>query len=676
MTSNLIDDHGSAARSGCRLLVTSTGIKRIPTLPALLADFNLIFSKSIPSVGVDGVLAWGRRPSALKAKLIADRAKLPFITVEDGFVRSVGLGSEDPPLSLIVDDIGVYYDATTSSRLERMVPQKLDEADVARARALRDLWCSCRVSKYNAAAHPFNPSSTSFVLVVDQTAGDASISAGQAGQEAFDAMLSAALHDHPHSKILVKVHPEVIVGRKRGHYDLHTLAATPRVEVLADDVHMADVLMHAASVYVVTSQVGFEALLWGKNVNVFGVPFYAGWGLTNDHGPRPERRGSATLEQLVNATLIQYPRYVDPETGQRCSAETVIRWIGVQRSHRYRTRATAIGFSRWKKPFVRDFLGCSDVKFVPRPKRVPAGSTAVVWGCKHDEALVQCANVSAVLRIEDGFLRSVGLGADLIRPLSWVLDPTGIYYDARRPSALETLFRTYVFQQGDCARAAALRLRIVRSKITKYNLSGSDNWVRPDAAKHVILVPGQVESDASIRYGNGGITRNVELLTAVRRDNPTAYILYKPHPDVVAGLRERGEGEGCVLDVCDEVVRDVSMASLFDNVDEVNVLTSLAGFEALLRGKRVVTYGQPFYAGWGLTDDRRLGQDTLVRRGRKLTLDELVFTTLVLYPTYVSRVTRRFTTPERVLDELEAWRIEAPSMPSWRRVISRLFKKK
>ena len=79
----------------------------------------------------------------------------------------------------------------------------------------------------------------------------------------------------------------------------------------------------------------------------------------------------------------------------------------------------------------------------------------------------------------------------------------------------------------------------------------------------------------------------------------------------------------------------------------------------------MVVHGQPFYAGWGLTEDR----DPLLRRTRRLTIDELVAATLILYPGYVSLTTGLFTTPERVLDELKAWRMRGASrLPAWRRL--------
>lgn len=319
----------------------------------------------------------------------------------------------------------------------------------------------------------------------------------------------------------------------------------------------------------------------------------------------------------------------------------------------------AVGFTGLKQPILRDFLQGSEVRFVRRPEDAPADATLVVWGqAFRDER-------RPVIRVEDAFLRSVGLGADLVRPLSLVFDSSGVYYDATAPSDLEHLLQAGDFSADLLARARRLRERIVEQELTKYNV-GSPGWTRPDGATRIILVPGQVESDASISYGAPGIRSNMGLLQAVREANPSAHILYKPHPDVVAGLRMKGEGEDEAMRWCDEVVTDAAMGELLSAVDEVYVLTSLAGFEALLREKIVICYGQPFYAGWGLTED----QLPLARRARRLTLDELVAGALILYPTYVSRTTGRFTTPERALDELLDWRQKAKAgLPLWRQLL-------
>jgi capsular polysaccharide export protein len=329
----------------------------------------------------------------------------------------------------------------------------------------------------------------------------------------------------------------------------------------------------------------------------------------------------------------------------------------------------ACAFSIWKKPIVRQFFAGSQVIFVRSASQVPANSSLLVWGRKPVRGKLP-AGVQ-LIHLEDGFLRSVGLGADLIRPLSWVIDDRGIYYDATQPSGLEVLLQTTEFTPELLARAVWLRERIVSTGLTKYNV-GSSGWQRPAGAGCVILVPGQVESDASLRFGAPGICTNLGLLRAVREANPNAYLLYKPHPDVVAGLRRKGRDEDEAGRWCDEVVADVVMSDLLLQVDEVHTLTSLTGFEALLRGKAVTCYGQPFYAGWGLTMDMQ----PIHRRSRSLSLDMLVAGTLILYPIYISRTTGQFTTPERALDELLAWRkTSALGLPWWYHVY-RLLKRR
>lgn len=312
----------------------------------------------------------------------------------------------------------------------------------------------------------------------------------------------------------------------------------------------------------------------------------------------------------------------------------------------------AVGFSLRKRSLVRQFLPECSVRFVGSVEDVPDGAAVLAWGSVPVEHAA--ARGWHVIRMEDGFLRSVGLGADLVAPLSWVVDTTGIYYDATGRSDLEALLQSGNFDGRALARAAACREAIVAGGITKYNV-GRGGWRRPAGRARAVLVPGQVEQDASIRFGSPVVRGNVELLRAVRAACPDAWVVYKPHPDVASGLRRRGADEEHARRWCDEVVEDVDIASLLEQVDEVHTMTSLAGFEALLRGRHVVTHGKPFYAGWGLTEDRL----AIARRTRRLTLDELVAGALLLYPRYLSRASGELVDAEAALDDLLAWRSEA-----------------
>jgi len=270
--------------------------------------------------------------------------------------------------------------------------------------------------------------------------------------------------------------------------------------------------------------------------------------------------------------------------------------------------------------------------------------------------------------MEDGFLRSVGLGAALAPPLSWVADERGIHYDANSPSELEQILSARDFDAALLDRARRLRERIVGAGIAKYNLFGAA-WSRPPGAGRVVLVAGQVETDAALLLGSKTVRENAALVKAARMRCPGAYLLYKPHPDVVSGLRKEGPQERFAREAADEVVSGVPIQTLLDAVDEVHVITSLAGFAALLRGKRVVCHGQPFYAGWSLTEDL----DPPARRNRRLSLDELVAGTLILYPRYLHPEVGCFITAEEAVDELLAWRRDG-NVPLWRRLMLPLLR--
>ncbi len=645
-----------------RVGVFSVGVARLPRLKALVGYEKLVLRPTAAQARrLDGVIGWGHKPTAERARDYAREHGVPYLALEDGFLRSVGLGKQ-PPLSLVVDDEGIYYDARTPSRLERLLSEPIEEVELlARARRCRERIVESGLSKYNHAPDHLPPElerGEPYVVVADQTYGDASIELGLADASTFEAMLESALSEHPDARIVAKVHPDTISGKKRGH--LAQLAARARVTLLASDVSPGALLRRARQVYVCTSQLGFEALLYGVKVSCFGLPFYAGWGLTDDRLACERRGKQRTLDELVAAALLLYPRYVDPLTGKRCQAEDTIEHLALQRRllAENRRHFVCFGFSYWKRPFVRRYLEAPGhaVTFLRSPERaasrLPADATGVVWASRSTPALRDWARERnlPLWNMEDGFLRSVGLGSDLTAPGSLVLDREGIYYDPRTPSELEMLLQAGAFTPRELERAAHLRQRIIESGVSKYNAVSGRRW-RPLAAegRRVVLVPGQVEDDASVRYGGSGSIRdNKSLLRAVRAACPGAYLVYKPHPDVLSGNRSGAitqDGEK----LWDELLERASIADCLAVVHEVHTITSLVGFEALLRGLPVTTYGQPFYAGWGLTSDRNPPS----RRTRRLTLDELVAGALLRYPRYFSFTSRAFCTAEEKVWELE-----------------------
>jgi capsular polysaccharide export protein len=340
------------------------------------------------------------------------------------------------------------------------------------------------------------------------------------------------------------------------------------------------------------------------------------------------------------------------------------------------------GFGLWKRGFVRAFLRdfAVPVRFLSgvseaRLRGLGAADVLVVWGRRdHAELRALCSERGiAIWRMEDGFLRSVGLGSDFHAPSSLVVDTRGIYFDPQQPSDLEHILETAEFSPDELSRAAALRSSIVARALSKYNFVGDGPALpRPVMGGRVILVPGQVEDDASIACGAVDVRTNLQLLEAVRAAAPEAYVIYKPHPDVVSGNR-RADGltPERAAQLADAVITDVPLPACLDLANEVHTITSLVGFEALLRGKGVACYGRPFYCGWGLTQDRH----GVSRRTRPLTLDMLVAGALIRYPRYLSQATWRLTTPEAVVDELTAALQRGPSAQVGRRKLMRKARK-
>lgn len=615
------------------------------------------FSRSAAAVAV-----WGRKPRAMRGIKASERRGLPLLSIEDAFLRSVLPGPKSAPSGLVLDDIGIFFDASQPSKLENILNFKAldEEALMSRAQEGIAFLRHYGLSKYNPVPRGFgNQPAPGYVLVVDQTRGDASITYGAAQDHTFATMLAKARADHPEKRIVIRTHPAVGPRAKQGHFEVTDLDV--RTTILSEQLNPWDLLENAAAVYCVTSQLGFEAVLAGHRPVVFGMPFYAGWGLTDDQQSCPRRQRKLSVEQLFAGAMLQFPTWVDLSSNRLSDFEQSAQALLARARHYWQTKtpSVAVGMRNWKRPQIARFL--ARPVFNNAPARAAnlaeqCGGRVVVWANQQTPELeAACAPKNIALwRMEDGFLRSKGLGAALTPAESVVLDDLGIYYDPTHPSRLENLIENSV-NLPKIARTRAGRLiqQIIKANITKYNLELLFNTLELPAGKPVILVPGQVEDDASIRFGATEVTTNLGLLQAARSANPTAFILYKPHPDVEAGLRP-----GAVItaaDYADMVATNAPIAPLLDAADEVWTITSLTGFEALLRGKKVTCLGTPFYAGWGLTQDLA---PTCPRRKARPDIAALVHATLIDYPLYLDPRSGHPCAPELLVERLQTGEVK------------------
>ncbi|WP_193221926.1 capsular polysaccharide biosynthesis protein [Amylibacter sp. SFDW26] len=650
-------------KSRPRLFVYSLGLVFQRRVRRILKAHGWQLKFGLPLRDGDAVAVWGRKKTAKRGMAVANHFKRRLITVEDAFLRSVLTGRQNAPsMGIVTDHTGIYFDTEVPSDIDDWLEKstKLTLDEVTYAAQMVTYMRHLKLSKYNNFTRHNVEICDDFILVVDQTLRDAAIEKGAAGPDTFADMLSRAKLENPDKKILIKTHPETTAGKRLGHFTEHD--CDDQVSLLSAQISPWELFEKANKIYCVTSQVGLEAIFAGHKPIVFGRPFYAGLGLTDDRGSARKKPLKCTAEQLFWATHLQYSKWYDPYFDRATEFQSAVRNLHAQSQQHQDSKQPSIclGMRLWKRGFLRQFLSTEHTtpRFVSSAEQAAqlaqkANGRVLAWAGKVTSDLVQQCKAKDVplVRIEDGFLRSVGLGAQLVAPVSLAFDDQGIYYDPTDQSRLETLLnQSDTLTDMDLARANHIRDRVIALKMTKYNLKANAVTINAAKGQKIILVPGQVEDDASILKGASKVKTNLELLKAARADFPNDYIVYKPHPDVLAGLRIGMIQPNDTAQYADQIVDNGSMAELLDQVDHIATITSLTGFEALIRGKSVTCYGQPFYSGWGLTDDRAA---KIKRRKAEVSLSALVHATLIAYPRYWDPITGDACPVEVVLERFE-----------------------
>ncbi|ECP5952100.1 capsular polysaccharide biosynthesis protein [Campylobacter jejuni] len=629
-----------------------------------------LYKKNLKINKDDLFFGWGRKKSGLKAMNLAKKYNTKFILLEDGFIRSLNLGVENSPsFSMVKDDIGIYYDATMPSKLENLLnTYEFKGEEIKQAKKAIELIKKYKISKYNNnldIPDDYFQKDEKRVLIITQTANDASLEFGLAKDFKTVDMIKDAIKENPDSKIYIKIHPDVLSGKKQSDLDINSL---PKECILiSENFNPIALLEFFDKVYTKTSGMGFEALIQECECVCYGMPFYAGWGLTKDKLECKRRMQKRSLEEVFYAAYILYSEYFNPYLNQKSNIfdtiQTLAKYKDIEKANS--NRLFMLGFTLWKRYFIKPFFKAKNneiiflnsIKSLARYK-LKEDDKFFIWGKKYDEntlknlLLVKAKeqNLTSftpkVSLVEDGFIRSISLGSDLTRPFSLIVDDKGLYIDPNKVSKLEELLQNEIFDKNMLNRAKNIIKTLLENRFSKYNgLKHEDLKINAKIGQKVILIPAQVEDDASMILGGFGLS-TLDLLKEVRSKNQDAYIIFKPHPDVLSGNRVGLKDETLILEFCDEIVKDCSIDSAIKIADEIHTITSTSGFDALLRAKKVFTYGMPFYAGWGLTKDKYRCE----RRTRKLSLEELVAGALITYPRYINPKTKTLCEIEVCLD--------------------------
>lgn len=306
------------------------------------------------------------------------------------------------------------------------------------------------------------------------------------------------------------------------------------------------------------------------------------------------------------------------------------------------------GFNDWKWGFVSKYLKDYRVAYMPRKigiinslfllSRFPLKPEAFIfWGYTEPRFLNFYAHSMGVkvFRMEDGFVRSSLLGASHSTPYSLVLDARGMYYNPREISDIEVILNNKEFSK-DKLKAARECLDLMNGfKITKYNEPNiKDFQSKKIKSRKRVAVLGQVDKDMSLKLGNVNGYSLVDLIKLAKYENYDADIIYRPHPEVYKGYQKNRTNRRQIEKYCEISSPEIPLYDFLESVDHIYTITSLSGLEALFMGKKVTVVGAPFYAGWGLTDDRC----NLPRRTKKRNVEELFCAVYLDYPIYLANL--------------------------------------
>ncbi len=600
-----------------------------------------------------------------KPKLEASR-----LWADDAFVRSIRPGPKQKIYGIIVDSGGGGYSDLNKAldtgspmgwmRTESPEPDRTSDI-MTRFRETGVSKCNWFPDEFREPSLPKQPG-----ILIDAEETD------------LDRILRIALESTEREPIYLRAHPENLHRNNKSSI-LTKTSGDSRIRFLSPDLSPAQCFTICHTVVVGNSLLGMEALIHGKRVVTCDTPFFAGRGLTQDYSPlvSSNQKRRLTLLELFETAYLKYCHYFDPDSGEPCGLDEILDHIQLQKDMFRRNRGhwVMVGFSPWNRSIASRYLRspANQISEAKDAADIPEDARILVWGRKNQ---IPGNLRNRTVWVEDGFIRSKGLGAAFNFPYSWVFDESGLYFDCSTSSDLENLY-CKGFESSDLTEANELIGLLRENRLTKYNLQATRITLDQELAqgRKRILVPGQVEADASISLGSPDVKSNLELLQRVRAAEPDAFIIFKAHPDLVASARHGTILTHDIEAVADLVVTEGNVLDWIEQCDEVHTMTSTVGFEALIRNVPVVTYGLPFYAGWGLTKDHL----SCERRNRKLTLEELVCGALMKYPRYFNPDTGEFTTAHKVVRLLasdkvaldrRAWYLKAVSLlkKTWVRI--------
>lgn len=583
----------------------------------------------------DQILYWKDDPNHKKAERLAEKNGSNLIRLDDGFICSVS--GSNQKLSICYDSSKTH--CNNDNVIHALIPLPLTTNEYERASQAISFKNTHYISKHNEIPvlhiNTMGYQHKRKVLIIDQVIGSESSESDGSNMRTFKSMIIDALADFPDAQIFIALHPN--------HQKIPTFATqiettwlddidgNDRILFINTPINVIQLINQVDAAYTISSLTGFDAILLGKNVYVYGRPFYAGYGVTIDK--HCDKRGSCSIQQIFYAAYIRHSTYINPITGTKCDLETVMEIVAANISINPDSQVVIKTPRLWQRKFLKTFMRRHSIRSPQFSKRFYTAQ----WG--------YCDRNNFDYFIEEGILRSRGLNSPSAEPHSLVIDCNGPYYDHKSESTLEKLLNERTFSERELERAKQLQTVIINDANTK--LSATPQKINNPKKEYVVVI-GQTETSKSINTSGCGFN-NVDAVKIAKQRYPDCHIIYRPHPDAIQN-RNTNQCELAASKLADEVSTGGSFDNLLTQAKCVVTVTSNSGLEALIRGVKVYCLGYPYYYGWGLTED----ESKLPNRSRKLSIEELIAGVLILYPDYYDYVTDLFCRVEDIVEKLKS----------------------
>jgi len=277
-------------------------------------------------------VGWGRKKSGLWASKLSKLTNNNVLLLEDGFIRSFGLGVEgSPSFSIVKDEIGIYYDATQPSKLENILNTYNFQNDTTLIQKAKDAISKIlkyKISKYNNSKEinlDYLNTTKEKILIIAQTNNDSSLKYGLGNFFDTKKMINDAIIENPNAEIYIKIHPDVLIGAKKSDITIDEIPQN--CHIIRENPNPIELIQYFNKFYTKTSGMGFEALLLNKEVYCYGMPFYAGWGITYDKLTCHRRKKSLTINEVFAGSYILYSNYYNPYSKEEVELLDVLEYI-------------------------------------------------------------------------------------------------------------------------------------------------------------------------------------------------------------------------------------------------------------------------------------------------------------------------------------------------------------